>query len=155
MCKRASFIFCVVVSDVCTDCIKVKTDLDNECWTLSSEKCIKTAVANVEEKLAKSNQKLPTKCMTPFASGHHPSEDTLNESNAEGLNCHQEPMGTLRWAMELGGVDILLEVALLSSHLALPRAGHPQQVCHVFGHLKNSPRRRLFFDPAHPKTLES
>ena len=32
---------------------KVKTDLDNECWTLSSEKCIKTAVANVEEKLAK------------------------------------------------------------------------------------------------------
>ena len=134
---------------------KVKTDLDNECWTLSSEKYIKTAVANVEEKLAKSNQKLPTKCITPVASGYHPSEDTSNELNAEGLNYYQELIGILRWAIELGRVDILLEVALLSSHLALPRVGHLQQVYHIFGYLKNSPRRRLFFDPAYPKISES
>ena len=72
---------------------KVKTDLDNECWTLSSEKYIKMAVVNVEEKLAKSNQKLPTKCKTPFALGYHPSEDTSNELNAEGLNYFQELIG--------------------------------------------------------------
>ena len=60
----------------------------------------------------------------------------------------------LRWAIELGRVDILLEVALLSSHLALPRVGHLEQVYHIFGYLKTSPRRRLFFDPDHPKISE-
>ena len=42
----------------------------------------------------------------------------------------------------------------LSSHLALPRAGHLQQVYHIFGYLKKSPRKRLFFDPDHPKISE-
>ena len=50
---------------------------------------------------------------------------------------------------------MLLEVALLSTHLALPRVGHLQQVYHIFGYLKNSPRRRLFFDPDHPNISES
>eukprot|EP00980_Cylindrotheca_fusiformis_P023715 scaffold10845_cov79-Cylindrotheca_fusiformis.AAC.1 len=45
---------------------------------------------------------------------------------------------------------MLLEVALLSSHLALPRIGHLQAVYHIFGYLKHSPRRRLFFDPEYP-----
>lgn len=37
------------------------------------------------------------------------------------------------------------------SHLTLPRIGHLQQVYHIFGYLKKSPRRRLFFDPDYPK----
>ena len=61
----------------------------------------------------------------------------------------------LRWAIEIGRIDILLEVALLSSHLALPRAGHLQQVYHIFGYLKKSPRRRIYFDPDHPQISES
>ena len=52
--------------------------------------------------------------------------------------------------MELGRVDILLEVSLLSSHLALPRIGHLQQVYHIFGCLKESPRKGLFSDPTYP-----
>ena len=64
-------------------------------------------------------------------------------------------IGVLQWAVELGRVDILLEVSLLLSHLALPRAGHLQQVYHIFGYLKESPRRRLYFDPDHPTILES
>ena len=49
---------------------------------------------------------------------------------------------------------MLLEVSLLLSHLALPRIGHLQQVYHIFGYLKLSPRRRLFFDLDYPKILE-
>ena len=60
----------------------------------------------------------------------------------------------LRWAIELGRVDILLEVSLLSSHLCLPRIGHLEQVFHIFGYLKESPRRRLYFDPDHPNISE-
>ena len=61
----------------------------------------------------------------------------------------------LQWAVELGRVDVLSEVALMSSHLASPGTGHLEQVHHIFGHLKQSPRRRLFFDPDHPRTSKS
>ena len=130
---------------------RAETASGTQCWTLSSEKYVKTAVANVEEKLAKSRLKLPSKCAMPFVTGYHPSEDTSKELDAEGMRYYQELIGVLRWAIELGRVDILLEVSLLSSHLALPRSGHLQQVYHIFGYLKHSPRRRLFFDPDHPQ----
>jgi hypothetical protein len=60
----------------------------------------------------------------------------------------------LRWAVEIGRLDILLEVALLSTHLALPRQGHLEQVYHIFGDLKQSPRRRLYLDPDYPMISE-
>ena len=113
-----------------------ETASGTKCWTLSSEKYIKTAVANVEEKLSKSGLRLPSKCTTPFVSGYHPSEDTSLELNTKGIRYFQELIGVLRWAIELGRVDILLEVSLLSTHLALPRTGHLQQVYHIFGYLK-------------------
>ena len=35
----------------------------------------------------------------------------------------------------------------MSSHLALPRIGHLQAVYHIFGYLKQVPKRKLYFDP--------
>ena len=87
-------------------------------------------------------------------SDYHPSDDTTQELDMKGTLYFQELIGILRWAIELGRVDILLEVALLSTQLALPRWGHLQQVFHIFGYLKNSPRRRLYYDPDHPNISE-
>ena len=67
---------------------------------------------------------------------YHPSEDTTKELNAEGVQFYQEMIGILLWAVEIGRVDIVLEVSLLSSHLTLPRIGHLQAVYHIFGYLK-------------------
>ena len=61
----------------------------------------------------------------------------------------------LRWAVELGRIDIAMEVSMLSTHLALPRSGHLQQVYHMFGYLKAKPKRTLIFDPTHPDINES
>ena len=36
----------------------------------------------------------------------------------------------LRWAVELGHVDMLLEMAMMSTHLALSRIVHLEQVYH-------------------------
>ena len=38
--------------------------------------------------------------------------------------------------------------------MPLPRIGHLQQVYHIFGYLKNSPRRRLYYDPDYPQISE-
>ena len=130
-------------------------DVDGvECWVMSSEKYVKAAIQNLEEQLHKVNKRLPTKCYTPLASGYRPELDVSTELNADGLQRYQELIGILRWAVELGRVDILLETSLMSTYLASPRAGHLEQLYHMFGYLKTASRRRLAFDPAHPNIDE-
>ena len=48
-----------------------------EGWTMSSEKYVKAAIENIEQMLAESNQRLPTKCRTPLSSGYRPELDPL------------------------------------------------------------------------------
>ena len=38
--------------------------------------------------------------------------------------------------VELGRVDICLEILMMSSSLALPRMGHLEQLYHIFSYLK-------------------
>ena len=123
-------------------------------WTMSSQKYAKAAIDNVEQVLTRTHQRLPTKCGTPLKSGYRPKLDTSPELKQDGLQRYQELIGMLRWAVELGRVDILLEVALMSTHLALPQRGHLEQLYHIFGYLKAHPKRNLFFDPQHPKVDE-
>ena len=52
--------------------------------------------------------------------------------------------------VELGRIDICLETSMMSSHLALPREGHLQQVLHIFGYLKKYHNAELVFDPSDP-----
>ena len=123
-------------------------------WYLSSEKYVKSAIENVEQTLQKSSQKLPSKCKTPLSSSYQPELDTSPELKEEGLQRYQELIGVLRWAVELGRVDILLETSMMSTHLALPRCGHLEQLYHMFGYLKANPKRKLYFDPQHPQVDE-
>ena len=119
-------------------------------WCMSSDKYIKATVENVEQKLARVNQRLPSKCRIPMTVGYRPERDVSAELTSEGIQRYQELIGVLRWAAELGRVDVLLETAMLSTYMALPQKGHMEQVYHVFGYLKTHSKRRLFFDPRHP-----
>jgi hypothetical protein len=98
-----------------------------KCWTMSSEKYIKAAIANVKAKLDKSGQRLPTRCTTPLQSGYRPEVDATAELKIDGIRYYQELIGILRWSIELGRIDIATEVSMLSTHLAMPRGGHVQQ----------------------------
>ena len=118
-------------------------------WALSSDKYIKAALDTVEKSLADTGKRLPSKCKTPISSGYRPELDTTPELNAEGLQKYQEMIGMLRWAVELGHVDVLLETAMMSTHLALPRIGHLEQVYHIFGYLKGASKQCIFLDPQH------
>ena len=123
-------------------------------WYLSSEKFVKSAVENVEQILQKGGQKLPSKCKTPLSSSYQPELDTSPELKEGGLQCYQELIGVLRWSVELGRVDILLETSMMSTHLALPRCGHLEQLYHMFGYFKANPKRKLYLDPQHPQVDE-
>ena len=60
----------------------------------------------------------------------------------------------MRWSVRIGRADILLEVSILSSHLALPRVGHLQAVYRIFRYLKQVPKRKLYFNPTKPSISE-
>jgi hypothetical protein len=89
-----------------------------------------------------------------LSSGYKPEMDVTAELKADGVQYYQELIGVLRWAVELGRVDLLLEVSLMSGYSAMPRAGHLEQLYHVFGYLKEKPKRKIAFDPDHPKVDE-
>jgi hypothetical protein len=95
----------------------------HDCWTMSAEKYVIAFVRNVEESLEKKGLRLPSKCYTPLPPDYRPELDTSNEIKSDGIQYFQELIGILRWAVELGRVDILLETSLLSSHLA----GHAEE----------------------------
>ena len=48
-----------------------------------------------------------------------------------------------------------LEVSMMSSHLALPREGHLEQVLHIFAYLKKYHNTELVYDPSYPVVDEN
>lgn len=130
---------------------RMTTANGTECWTQSADKYLAESVKNVEATLAKHGNKLSGNFVSPTSNGYKPEEDTTAELGKEGVSYYQELIGVLRWGVELGRIDILHEVSVLSQHLALPREGHLEQALHIFGFLKTHPKRKIAFDPDHPK----
>eukprot|EP00980_Cylindrotheca_fusiformis_P014195 scaffold3727_cov54-Cylindrotheca_fusiformis.AAC.1 len=61
-----------------------------------------------------------------------PELDGSPELDSEGTQFFQELIGILRWATELGRVDVLHEVSILSQYQAGPREGHLEQALRIF-----------------------
>jgi hypothetical protein len=67
------------------------------------------------------------------------------------VNYYQGLIGVLRWITELGRIDILIAVAMLSRHSVAQRRGHLEQVFHIFAYLKRYKRSTvLVFDDNEP-----
>ena len=81
-------------------------------------------------------------------STYRPELDVSEELSSSDASYYQSLIGILRWIVELGRVDICLEVSMMSSHLALPRKGHMEQVMQFFGYLRKYHNAELVFDPS-------
>jgi hypothetical protein len=116
-------------------------------WSMDCTQYLKEAVKNVEKELEKSGYVLRGKPNTPMQAGYRPELDVSPVLGPEQADYYQSLIGILRWAVELGHIDIYIDVALLSSHLAEPRIGHLQQVFHIFSYIKHHTNSHLVFDP--------
>ena len=67
---------------------------------------------------------LPLRALTPMDSTFVPELDVSDELDAGDVQMYQEIIGTLRWATEIGRVDISHEVSILSQYQTSPREGH-------------------------------
>ena len=121
-------------------------------WVISSDKYVEAAVGNVEQAV-KSSQKYrwERNKQTPMVGSYSPELDGTPELDSDELTTFQELIGVLRWATEIGRVDILHEVAILSQYQASAREGHLQQVYNIFSYLKHNPKLSIHMDPQLPE----
>jgi hypothetical protein len=123
-----------------------------EAWVKSPSKYVQEAVKNLKDYLKHKydGRTLARKANTPFRTGYRPELDVSLELDPEHAPFFQSQIGILRWAVEWGRVDIITEVSMLSSHLALPREGHLKAVYFLFAYLKKKHNTRMVFDPTYP-----
>ena len=119
-------------------------------WAMSSEKYVKQAVTDVEQELAEVDQCLPTRVSTPLSQGYRPELDQSRELDSKRGQYYQSLIGVLRWICELGRVDILVAVSMMSRYVVSPREGHLQQLFHLFAYLKHHKRSKMVFDDSEP-----
>ena len=53
--------------------------------------------------------------------------------------------------VKLRRIDIITQVSLLSSYVALPRVGHLQAAVHIMAHIGQRYNFRLVYDPSYPE----
>jgi hypothetical protein len=78
-------------------------------WVMSSSKYVQSAVHNVKEYLAAlpGDQMLVKKVSVPFAGRYKPDLDESPELDSTRANFYQSQIGSLRWCVELGRIDII------------------------------------------------
>jgi len=118
-------------------------------WALGSGKYVKNVVTQVKAMLNEDGESLKpyTKKershLGPIHPDYHPE---LESSDLLGDDLHsryQQIIGMLRWAVELGRIDIQVDVAIMSQYLAAPRIGHLEAVYGIVRYLDQYPDRRL------------
>jgi hypothetical protein len=96
------------------------------------------------------DQKLMKKAYDPFAGGYKLELDDSPEVDPTRADFYQVHIGTLRWCVELGRIEIITEVSMFSTYLCLTREGHLEAVFHVFAYLGIHHNARVVFDPTYP-----
>jgi hypothetical protein len=118
-------------------------------WSMSARNYVKEAIKNVKSMLAQEDRTLPkNKHSSALPSNYRPELDVSKELEPEMASRYQQLIGILRWMVEIGRVDILHEVSILSQYLALPRDGHLEKLYGIFAYLEQHENSRLVFDDA-------
>lgn len=123
-------------------------------WYMSASDYIDAAVKTVESGLPPGT-KLRGRAERPYNVSYLPELDATPMLDAEQIRTYQGYIGILRWVVELGRVDIMTEVSLLSSYLVAPREGHFHAALSIFAYLRKHKDQVMFFNPSYYHVNES
>lgn len=85
-----------------------------------------------------------------FTVDYSPELDSSEELDIKDAAYYQSHVGILRWGVEMGRIDIRMEVSVMSSYVALPQYDHFLQVLHIFAYLQCHHAAMLVFNPLYP-----
>jgi hypothetical protein len=117
-------------------------------WAFSSTQYVSEAIKNVDTHLAKQNRVL-RKSKQPMPSDYRPELDTTPYLEDDDIHYYQSQLSILRWMVELGRLDIYINVAILSSFLVQPRQGHLEAIYCIYGYLKSHNKSTMVFDSSY------
>ena len=122
-------------------------------WAICPSKYVQEAVQGVKDYLHTKfdGRKLKKRTSTPFERDYRPEVDETPVLDHELANYYQSQIGILRWMVELGRVDLITEVSLLASQVAMTREGHLEEVFHIYSYLNCKHNSRKVFDPTYPE----
>ena len=120
-------------------------------WASGPDQYVKEALANVEAWLADRDAKLKSKAPSVLPSGYRPELDVSELLPDEEASWYASQIGVLRWAVELGRIDICGEVSMMASFMAAPRKGHLEALLHMFAYIKAHKRSKIVFDDSQPE----
>jgi hypothetical protein len=120
-------------------------------WGMSSSKYVQAGVQNVQEYLKENgDRKLKKKAYAPFEATYRAEIDESPVLGPEMANYFQSQIGILGWCVELGRIDIITEVSMLSTFLCMPCEGHLDDVYHLYAYLSLQHNARVVFEPTYP-----
>jgi hypothetical protein len=133
----------------------IKHQLPNgtTCWAMLSTTYVKNAINHIRELLKEEGKELRTskrRGRTPLPVAYKPELEQSNALSPVMISRYLQLIGILRWAVELGRIDIALEMAIMSQYSASPREGHIEAVYHIFAYLANHPTGTIVFDGTTP-----
>ena len=111
---------------------------------------------SLHKQLEKRHISIPTKTsLTPLPPGYRPEIDSSSRLNTDDTTWYQSLIGSLRWTVEMGRIDIANAVSLMSSYLAAPQQAHLDAVLHIMSYLKQYPKHILMMDSKYMKQERS
>jgi hypothetical protein len=120
-------------------------------WGMSSSKYVQAEVQNVQEYLKENgDRKLKKKASAPFEATYRAEIDEIPVLGPKMPNYFQSQIGISHWCVELGRIDIVTEVSMLSTFLCMPREGNLDAVYHLFAYLSLYHNARVVFEPTYP-----
>ena len=90
----------------------VELENDQKCWKFGSKQYVKESVKNVLNYLKNRGEGLEEKAVTPMTNGYHPEIDITPELGPEVAAYFHSLIGVLRCIVELGRIDINVEVSM-------------------------------------------
>ena len=117
-------------------------------WSMSAELYLKRAIKEVESKWGNLNKMFKQHHLDiPVSPGYHPELDQTEYLNEEDRQLYQSYIGILRWAVELGRIDLCHSAGVMARFSAAPRQGHLYTVLKILGYCKKHIGSRIVFDP--------
>ena len=125
------------------------------CWSFNLSQYTKNAVNNAENYLLKQGEKQLPRTNSPWPSNYCPEIDVSPVLSPGLAYYYQSLIGILRWIVELGRADIMMETSAMASMMAMPRRGHLDVLFQMFTFLKAKHNGVMVFDPTDPDIDET
>jgi hypothetical protein len=116
---------------------------------MSAQLYLEQAISEIEQTWGHLNKLFSDRSQldVPLPAGIHPELDDSPFLDDDDTQLYQSYVGVLRWAVELGRIDIAHSAGVMARFSAAPRQGHMYYVLRILAYCKKHIVSKIVFDP--------